>query len=171
MEVIQETLIRTPIWVWFLLVYLISRGLKARRPSHVKLAKLALIPVLFTAWAIYDLVRLYGLTATTGGIWLAGAVLGAGAGWLLLARAKITADRPAGALALPADNTLLPLLLLTFAIKFAFGVMAAVSPDLLAETGFRAAHLILSGFFIGVFIGKFTRYCSVFFAAPAPAQG
>ncbi|MNV44324.1 hypothetical protein D3C71_1360780 [compost metagenome] len=57
-----------------------------------------------------------------------------------------------------ADYSLLPLLLVTFAVKYGFEVALSASPSLSADGSFRAAYLLLSGGFTGVFIGKYLRY-------------
>lgn len=161
-EIFKQFMIQTPVWVWVLLAYLIFRGVKARRPARTSLLKLAIIPAIFTAWGLADLARLYGLKPETVGLWLTSIVLGAVIGWRLLAHADIRADRAAGIINRPADHTLLPLLLVTFAVKYTFGVIAATSPDLLLHTGFRVADLLLSGAFTGIFIGKFARYARAY---------
>jgi hypothetical protein len=169
MEILQQFLTQTPVWVWFLLVYLIMKGVKARRPGDTTLLKMAIIPVIFTAWGLSDLVTLYGVAADTTLLWLLGIAVGSVIGWMIVSRYAIVADRAAGVIHRPADNTLLPLLLLTFAIKYSFGVIGATSPALLAEMGFRIADLVLSGLFTGIFIGKFLRYVWVWNAAATPA--
>lgn len=158
MDTVTQFIIRTPVWVWALLAYLLWRGIKARRPARTTLAKLAVVPLIFAVWGITDLVRLYSATAESLGLWLGGGIVGGAIGWRLLARSRIRADRAAGLIERDADFTLLPLLLVTFAIRYAFGAMAAISPDLLQQTGFRLTDLLLSGMFVGIFVGKFARY-------------
>lgn len=92
------------------------------------------------------------------------------AGWVILARAAITADHAAGVLHRPADLTLLPLLLVTFAVKYGFGVIAAIQPALLQAAGFRLADLLRSGFFTGLFLGKFARYVDIWRRPQAAAR-
>jgi len=53
---------------------------------------------------------------------------------------------------------LLPLLLVTFVIKYGFETALAVAPGLSSNAGFSAAYLLLSGGFTGIFIGKYCRY-------------
>ncbi len=171
MEILQQFLVQTPIWVWALLAYLIFRGIKARQPGDTNLVMLAIIPVLFTAWGLFDLVTLYGVAIDTAGLWLAGIAVGAAVGWRIIARQKIVADRAAGTLHHPADFTLLPLLVVTFLVKYGFGVTAAVAPDLLAEPAFKVADLLLSGFFTGIFVGKYLRYLRVWYSAPVVTAG
>ncbi|MGV3491997.1 MAG: DUF6622 family protein [Devosia sp.] len=167
MEILSQFITNTPVWAWVLLVYLVLKGWKARTPGDTNLVKMAIIPVAFTAWGLYDLVTLYGVAIDTAGLWLLGIAVGAAAGWGIASRFNLVADRAAGVIHRPADMTLLPLLLVTFLVKYSFGVIAAVAPHLLAETGFRVADLLLSGFFTGIFVGKFIRYAYVWSSAPA----
>ena len=55
-ETISGILTHTPVWVYVLLVFLISRGIKARKPATVALEKLAIIPAIFLIWDLYDMV-------------------------------------------------------------------------------------------------------------------
>jgi hypothetical protein len=157
-EIFNQFLIQTPVWVSALLAYLIFRGIKARYPAQTSLLKLAIIPTIFAVWGIADLMWLYGLRTDAVSLWLTGIAMGTLIGWRLLAHADIRADRATGIIWRPADLTLLPLLLLTFAVKYSFAATAAISPDLLQHAGFRLADLLLSGAFTGHFIGKFARY-------------
>ena len=68
---------RTPVWVWVLFIFLISRGLKARRPATVTLERLAIIPGIFLIWDIYDLIVYRTLTPGTVALWTAGIFAGA----------------------------------------------------------------------------------------------
>lgn len=167
MEILSQFISHTPVWAWILLAYLVTKGWKARTPGDTTLAKMAIIPVVFTAWGLYDLVTLYGVTVETAIVWLAGIAIGASIGWSIGSRFNLVADRSAGVIHRPADMTMLPLLLVTFAVKYSFGVIAAVAPHLLAESGFRIADLVLSGLFTGIFVGKFIRYTWVWRNAAA----
>ena len=161
MEILRQFLIQTPFWVWFILVWLVMRGVAARKPGETTLTKMAIIPLIFTAWGLYDLVTLYGATAESAALWLTGIVLGSGSGWLIVGRFAITVDRTTGVFQRPADMSLLPLLLATFAVKYGFGVVAAIAPQLMAETLFRVSDLMLSGAFTGIFVGKFLHYAQI----------
>jgi hypothetical protein len=48
-----EAIVRgTPLWVWLLLAYLLSRGLKALKGGTTPLSKLAIVPVVFAVWGL-----------------------------------------------------------------------------------------------------------------------
>jgi len=165
MDIVWQYLSHTPWWVYVLFIYLVSRGLKAMKPGEVSLQKLAIIPVLFTLWSLRDLVRIYGVTTQSVSIWLVGILVGIAAGWLLVRNAAIRVDPASGVIHHPADYTLLPLIVFTFAVKYTFGVISATSPDLLQQPAYMLADLGLSGLFSGMFIGKFAVYAGRYFSA------
>ncbi|TFZ45330.1 DUF1453 domain-containing protein [Stenotrophomonas maltophilia] len=155
---LQQLASQTPIWVWLLLAFLITRGVAAMKPGETSLQKLAVVPVLFTVWGAWSISHRYGISWAAWTEWLAGIGTGAGLGWLLLGHVKLTLDSATGKLWRNADYSVLPLLLITFLVKYGFEVAFAVSPSLTANAGASAAYLLLSGGFTGLFIGKYCRY-------------
>lgn len=170
MASIATILTHTPIWVYALFIFLVSRGIKALKPGEVTLAKLAIVPVLLTVWSIHDLVRIYGLSVTSVVPWAGAACAGALLGWLLIRRTTVEVDRARGLIARPADYTVLPLVMLTFAVKYIFGVIGVVAPELLMDRAVWLLDLAFSGFVAGVFLGKFGCYAALYVATPPHAS-
>ncbi|MDA5336897.1 DUF1453 domain-containing protein [Stenotrophomonas maltophilia] len=158
MNMLQHLASQTPIWVWLLLAFLITRGIAAMKPAETSLQKLAIVPALFAVWGGWSISHRFGASLIAWSEWLAGIATGAALAWLLLNRLKLTLDRSTGKLWRSADFSLLPLLLVTFLVKYGFEVAFAVSPSLTAHAGFSAAYLLLTGGFTGIFIGKYARY-------------
>ncbi|WP_256775614.1 MULTISPECIES: DUF6622 family protein [unclassified Stenotrophomonas] len=158
MIMLQQLISNTPVWVWGLLVFLITRGVAAMKPAEASLTKLAIVPALFTAWGLWSISGRFGGAWEAWGEWLVGIGAGAVLGWMLLRRATLTMNTSTGKLWRSADYSLLPLLLVTFAVKYGFEVALSASPSLSADGMFRAAYLLLSGGFTGIFIGKYWRY-------------
>lgn len=169
MQSIVQILSHTPAWVYVLFVYLIFRGIKARKPAGVTPLRLVLVPALLIGWGLYDLIRLYGLSATSLTPWLAALGIGAIIGWFLIRGRIIEVDRAAGVIKRPADYTVLPLIVFAFSIKYAIGVIAALSPVRLANPSFRIFDLTLSGILAGVFVGKLALYLTRYFSQHAVA--
>ena len=163
-------LAHTPPWVFLLFFYFVWRGIRAMRPADVTLPKLALLSVILTIWGVYELIRVYGLEPDVCGLWVVGLVIGIGIGLLMLGRVKISVDPASGVIHRPADFSLLPLILMAFAVKYTFGAMAVINPALLQEFSMRLADLGLSGVFTGIFIGKFAVYATRYFSARAVLQ-
>lgn len=158
MNMLQQLASQTPIWVWLLLAFLVTRGIAAMKPAQTSLQKLAIVPGLFAVWGAWSISHRFGASLIAWSEWLAGIATGAALAWLLLSRLKLTLDRSTGKLWRSADFSLLPLLLITFLVKYGFEVAFAVSPSLTANAGFSAAYLLLAGGFTGLFIGKYCRY-------------
>ena len=159
----------TPHWVWFLLAYLVFIGVKARQPGEVSLVKLAIVPVLLTGWSLHELTRLFDPTPGAVGLWLLGAAVGLGIGVALVRRLALTVDRARGVIAHPGDKTLLPLVLATFLVKYGFSVMQSLSPGALRTGWTGTADLVLSGLFVGIFLGKFATYALQYRRVREPA--
>ena len=57
-------------------------------------------------------------------------------------------------------------MLLAFGVKYVLGVLNATAPDVLRQPAMSALAIITGGMFAGVFVGKFTRYVSVWLRLP-----
>ena len=152
----------TPVWVWVLFLFLLSRGIKARKPATVTLERLAIIPGIFLVWDIYDLVVYRQLTLVTLALWFAGIVVGAALGYVLIKRTVVTRTDAPRTLFRQADYTALPFMMLAFGVKYVLGVMSAISPQTLQQPAMSALAIVSGGVFAGVFIGKFARYVGVY---------
>lgn len=168
-EFITGVITHTPVWVWVLFIFLISRGIKARKPAIVTLEKLAIIPAIFLIWDIYDLVMFRKLTVATCTLWGAGLLAGAALGYLLIKQVNTARAAQPRSIYRQADYSALPFMMLAFGVKYVLGVMTAVSPETLQQPGMSAFAIITGGIFAGVFVGKFTRYVRVYLSA-APQQ-
>lgn len=102
METLSQILTHTPVWVWVLLVFLVTRGIKARQPATVTLEKLAIVPAIFLFWDIYDLVVHRQLILSTFALWIAGILAGAALGFVLIKQFRPRAQqRPAAFIVRP----------------------------------------------------------------------
>ncbi|WP_312079552.1 hypothetical protein [Leclercia sp.] len=164
-DFISGILIHTPFWVYLILLFLINRGLKARKPATVALEKLAIIPAIFLLWDIYDLLVFRTLTLATGSLWLVGLLSGAAMGYILSKRTVVSRVAAPRSIYREADYSALPFMMLAFAVKYVLGVMSAIAPDVLQRPGVSAFAIITGGLFAGVFVGKFVRYVRVYLAA------
>ena len=164
MQWIIQIPVHTPWWVYALFAFLVSRGIRACRPADVTLHQLALVPALLTVWGLTDLARRYGPDLAAFAPWLLALAAGIAVGAAILRGAPVRDGRGRGTIHRPADLTVLPLILLAFAIKYSFAVAAATSPGVLLDAGYRVADLGTSGLFAGIFVGKFTRYLKVYLA-------
>jgi len=170
MDMFIETILQgTPVWVWFLLAYLLSRGFKAMQGGTAPLGKLAIVPAVFAAWGLLHLMKEPAAGWNTGLGWIVGAVAGIGIGVLLARRSGLTVDRVKKAVTLPGSIVPLALMLLTFASKFWLGVELAMT-----HAGTDSLYVVLdglvSGLVAGIFAGRFLVYCLAFRPASASAS-
>lgn len=168
---ITGTLTHTPIWVWVLFVFLIARGIKARKPATVTLEKLAIIPAIFLIWDIYDLVMHRHITVANCALWVAGILVGAALGYLLIKQVATTRATEPRSIHRQADYSALPFMMLAFLVKYVLGVMTAISPERLQQPTISAFAILSGGLFAGVFIGKFTRYVRVYLSGTPQRAG
>ena len=156
-----EIVSHTPVWVWGLLAYLVWMGWKARRPARVRLGRLALVPGLLAVMGVHELVRLFQPSVLHFAFWGMGLAIGIPAGMALIRRLRISVDAD-GMLCRPADHTALPLILATFALRYAFAAASVIWTGITANPWFAAADLVSGGFFVGIFAGKFLQYARAY---------
>lgn len=170
MPSILELISHTPIWVYALFLFLVSRGIRALKPAEVALGKLAIVPGCLSLWSIHDIVQIYGISVGSVVPWIGAALVGALFGWMLIENYSITIDRARGMISRPADYSVLPLILSAFAFKYTFAIIGAVSPEVLLSTAVRLLDLTVSGLIAGIFVGKFGCYAKRYFGTPVLPQ-
>ena len=165
-EFVLDMLEHTPVWVYLLFAFLLYRGIKARTPATVTLEKLALIPAIFLFWDIYDLITYRDPTLITYIQWTIGIISGAIIGYILINPDRLSRSSAPRSIHRPADYSASPFMLLAFGVKYVLGVLNAIAPDVLRQPAISALAIITGGMFAGVFVGKFTRYVSVWLRLP-----
>ncbi|MGC6077577.1 hypothetical protein [Citrobacter portucalensis] len=165
-EFVLGMLEHTPVWVYLLFAFLLYRGIKARTPATVTLEKLALIPAIFLFWDIYDLITYRDPTLITYIQWTIGIISGAIIGYILINPDRLSRSSAPRSIHRPADYSALPFMLLAFGVKYVLGVLNAIAPDVLRQPAMSTLAIITGGMFAGVFVGKFTRYVSIWLRLP-----
>ena len=151
---ILTILSHTPIWVWVLLAFLISRGIMAMRPREVSPSRMLVVPLVFLVWGLTgmfgadDLV--YKLALFIGGM-LVGLAGGRGLASLLPAPRR---SRATGLLAMPGSPIPLILIGLAFATKYVGSVALALNPDIAVHAEIASAMALVGGLFAGLFWGR-----------------
>jgi hypothetical protein len=147
-----------PIWVWVLLVVLLSRGFNALKSRTAPLSKLAIVPLIFAGWGVVHLISdpLAGRSAAIA--WMTGALVGVMSGVFIASRSGFTVDPMENTVSLP--GSALPLLLITatFATKFWLGVEVATVTDVSWLGMVVLIDAVVSGAVAGVFGGRFFTY-------------
>jgi len=145
-----QILAHTPVYVWFLLAYLVWQGLAATRTRTRPLWRLLTVPVVFMVMGIWPLIGKSALDIKLVAIWF-------GAGLLLALPGIVTGPwvvaRDASSRNVTISGSVVPLVrnMTFFALHYALAVALALSPDgtqILTMAGYA-----LSGGSIGYFAG------------------
>ncbi|WP_412059099.1 DUF6622 family protein [Bartonella sp. DGB2] len=144
----------TPLWVWILLFFLITRGIVALNDREMEINRLFLLPLIFLFWGGSDVIN--ELVFPRWGVlsMLAGLMIGATIGWSLWsATPRLRIKEGTDLIIRPGTPLTLIFILIAFVIKFTLIVFLNVEPDLKYAFGFNLLFGILSGLTDGVFWG------------------
>jgi hypothetical protein len=148
----------TPIWVWVLLAFLLSRGFKALKSGTAPLSQLAIVPLIFAGWGIAHLISdpLAGWSAVIA--WIAGSLVGIVGGAFIASRSRFIVDPAAKTVMLPGSPLPLFLMIAIFATKFWLGFEIATIADASLLGTYVLIGAAVSGAVAGVFTGRFITY-------------
>ncbi|QJQ02448.1 hypothetical protein C798_20090 [Herbaspirillum rubrisubalbicans Os34] len=148
----------TPIWIWFLLAYLLLRGIRALQPSEVPWYRALILPVIFLAWALYGMFTElpdWPVALAAFVIALAAGVIG---GWINANRIPAARlDSVTGLLWRPGSAATLVLVIVAFISKYVLSVVLAMYPHLGAKAQFVALFGGVSGLVDGALWGRMAQ--------------
>lgn len=144
-----DILIMTPLWVWPVLAYVLFVGLSSVKDRERRARTLLVPVVLFSALALYKL-----FSAAFALPVVAGTAFG-----FALATAFVALSRPARGTYLTAGRKLhleggwmtLVVILFTFTLNYALGVVGAMAPDIAQLMWVKALVALGNGFSTGFF--------------------
>lgn len=145
----------TPLYVWFILVYLLFVGINSLKQNIVYLPKLFIIP--FVLLAIKYKAFLSG-EAVVFFLVIAMASLGS---FFIHANNKVEIVKNSQSVQVPGSYSTLIILLSFFFVKYYFGYLKSADPDLALKYSF--IENIISGLFSGYLIGRAIRYTYQYF--------
>jgi len=151
---VYEVLIHTPIWVWVLLAFIVSRGVASLRPRIVAPSRALIVPAVFLLWGLSGLIGSRGLgldLALFAGAFVLGFFFG-GALSLLTPTPRYLPET--GAMAMPGSPVPLAMILVAFFAKYAGNVALAVGTDAAAHAGIATVMTLVGGGFAGLFWGR-----------------
>jgi hypothetical protein len=160
-----DILTHTPLWVFGVFALLLSGGIRAMAQRKIRLHRLMITPVIFLGWGLSTLISQGD--PMLAGLWLAGALAGAGLAFSLPRPVPIGVDRGCYAMELPGSAAPLVRVLLLFIAKYGLGVAMAIRPDRLAIL--VPANAVISGLSAGYFLLTAAHYLSYFYATPSLA--
>jgi len=158
MQLLNEVLRGTPIWVFALFGYLLWAGIRGLTPSARKVSRVWITPAIFITWGVIGLVMRSGPLAANLLHWLIAALVGAGVG--VLARVPMQVDASKNLVVQP--GSVLPLIrnVTIFGAHYALNVLAAVKPELSAQ--YMTWDIYVSGASAWYFAGWAIRFLSAY---------
>ncbi|MDB5962133.1 MAG: hypothetical protein JWP59_3427 [Massilia sp.] len=146
----------TPLYVWAILAFLVSRGVLAMREREMEFRKLFIIPLVMLALSLQDIAHKFG----AGGLPLAAWAIGTAAVGTIMftsSRARIAAGSTAGSVRVAGSRAPLVLMMAIFMTKYATAVVLAMQPALAHQASFVLGVCLLFGAFNGYFLGRLGR--------------
>jgi hypothetical protein len=159
---LQQIVIHTPVWVWFLLAFLLYRGFIASLDREVAFRKTFIIPLVMLVLGMQGIVSGFGASLFAAPVWLAFLAMGSMLTWLRVDAAGIHAYPERGTVRLRGSWVPMMLMMSIFITKYVVGVMIAMHPELRQDAVFVATICALYGVFSGIFIGKLLRIVAVY---------
>lgn len=152
MNVVGTMLVRTPLFVWVMLVWLVYRGWKMRNNYAFSVGRACITPVVFALWGLEPVVFGFHDVAFCLGIYGLAVAGGVVAGYALYTKTR-TIYQHEGAWFATGSFVPLCLVIVIFAVKYALNVVMNAQPAVMAIRGFEVWYVVASGVTVGLFVG------------------
>ncbi|MFZ6755052.1 DUF6622 family protein [Undibacterium sp. Dicai25W] len=153
---LQEILTHTPLWVWFILLFLVSRGMKASKDRVMSFKSMVILPVFMLLWSLQGIYQHFGMQAAVIVCWSTGCLLGLGL-IFVFGNKQAMSLLPDGQLHMRGSWKPMILLLTMFSIKYVENVIVAMKPALKTEIGFVSTTCLIYGLMNGLFLANLLR--------------
>ena len=158
-------LIRTPWWVWLILVVTLLFGVWSLRPHTVSPRRLLIVPLIAAGLSLWNASTTLALPAQTMVVWATCFFVGCIAGVLWTKSMQVKIDRATGKIGLPGTRIWLVVGLLFFISRYALGVFLAFHRqpefDMLRSLAPNALGGLAAGLVLGWACGIVRRYQAV----------
>ena len=153
---LQQIILRTPLYVWAILAFLMYRGVIASRDRDLTPARMLVIPLVMLVLSLQGMASKFGMDALAWTAWIAGM------GAVMLQRWSAGGARPGpgaapGSLRVRGSWAPLVLMLAIFLVNYTVAVVLAIRPDMTADPVFTATACALFGVSNGYFLGQLVR--------------
>jgi hypothetical protein len=149
----------TPLFVWAIFVLLLIRGVQGMKTKTIFFPKILILPTVLFLFSIAGILSQYGLNIFAVGGYVIALLLGILTRWLFVHNQKLEIDKVQRTITVPGTASTLFLILAIFTIKYIFGYLHAVNPELAQNNMyFISAEITLSGLITGLFLGKALNY-------------
>lgn len=162
MNMLQQIVGNTPVWVWAILAFLLYRGTLASVDRETSLKKVFIIPVVMLVLSLQGIVSAFGAGSDALLVWLVALAIGIILSRQLFDRDSIRADPQRQVVFQRGSWIPLTLMMGIFLTKYAVGVTLALHPAFRQEPLFAATICAIYGLFNGIFIGKLLGIVAIY---------
>lgn len=162
---LSNIITHTPLHVWAILAFLVSRGINAMRERELPFRSLFIIPLVMLLLSLQDIAAKFGLVALPLAAWGAGTAASAVLAWRSSV-ARIGAGSAPGLVRVRGSAWPLVMMLAIFMTKYAAAVSLAIAPGLAGHIPFMLAFCLMFGVFNGFFMGRLARDVAAVGAMP-----
>ncbi|MDO8953713.1 MAG: hypothetical protein Q7V63_02580 [Gammaproteobacteria bacterium] len=150
-----------PVWAYPLVIFLVVLGISQCRARTVKVWRLFILPLVFILMSFNHLDGSPQINWLSGLSWVVCTGLGGYIGYLHKRSTDISIDRRNYTLRLPADWTMMVLIMLIFVVEFVINTVEAAGPA--TEWWFAPLTLGISGIITGMALGRNAVYLYRYF--------
>ncbi|MEK4677359.1 MULTISPECIES: hypothetical protein [Bacillus] len=149
---IFEIVKHTPIWVWLLFYFLLSRGIAASQEREVNISQSLIVPGIFILWGIYNIFANFSFRFYAFLLYIIFLGIGTFLGYKLYSR-KHRFFLKNGILFRSKNYLPLMVILINFIIKYALNTYMHINTDAIHSLDFIFLYTITSGTTAGLFCG------------------
>lgn len=149
----------TPLWVWFVLAFLLIRGVSATKDKPVYLVKSLIVPFIFILWGLEKVFTRFEFPLMIIMTYLIFILMGVIFSYYLYRNRRFYLKNNV----LFQTGSCIPLIVMlsNFLVKYILNVSLAVSPHLYYTFAFNVFYGLICGFTVGLFFGNILRILKV----------
>lgn len=158
LEIIYQTAINTPWWVYVLLVIFLKIGISASKTSVISIKKLFLIPTILGVITIETLINNIGFSLFVLSIFSVSLLMGVALGWLQATKQSLSFDQAKRLVKVPGTWSVMAIIIIIFSSKYYFGYELSTDSEIVNNIYFRLAFIGVNAVCTGLFTGKLICY-------------
>lgn len=149
---LSEVVIRTPLYVWIILVVLIKRGLSASRDNVLSFPRMLIFPIIFIIWGLEKVIESFAFPGVSILAYVVLAMIGTPAGYVLYRRFRQFYQKDG---VIYRSGTYMPMivLMLNFLFKYVLNVVMSINPGVCTDISFNLFYVVTGGFLVGLTLG------------------
>lgn len=155
-------LVKTPVYVWAILAFLVYRGMLASRTRELTLRSACIMPIVLTALSAQGVFGSFGLNAGAVLCWLAGLLLSAWLAARSLGAAQVAPVPGTNRLQYRGSWMPMLLMLLIFVAKYVINVMLAIDAAWAQNAMFVIVVSLACGGMSGALVGKMLKSIQIY---------